>query len=79
MLAVPVKTVHVPVPIVGRFPLNCVVVTLHKFCSAPALDILEGDATLTVMSSVDDVQLPLDIVHLNTALLPILRLLIAVE
>ena len=79
MLAVPVKTVHVPVPIVGRFPLSWVVVTLQRSCSAPALDVLDGDATFIMTSSVEDVQLPLLIVHLRVALLPMLRLLMAVE
>ena len=40
--AEPETTVHNPVPGAGLLPANVVVVTLHRFCPAPALAITTG-------------------------------------
>jgi hypothetical protein len=64
MVAVPVTTVHAPVPLVGVLPAR-VAVAAHTVWSAPALEAVSPPLTLMITSSVDDVQGELLIVHLK--------------
>ena len=45
IIAVPVVTVQLPVPTVGKLPDNVVLLTLHKLWSAPALATLGNSST----------------------------------
>ena len=73
IVAVPLTTVHTPVPTVGVFPANVVLVTLHKPWSVPASAVVGTSDTLMVTSSLLLPQPPLLMVHLNVTLLPIVR------
>jgi hypothetical protein len=42
----PEVTVHAPVPGAGLLPAKVVVVTLHRFCAAPALAAGAGEVTV---------------------------------
>jgi hypothetical protein len=64
MVAVPVTTVHAPVPLVGVLPAR-VAVAAHTVWSAPALDAVSPPLTVMITSSVDEVQPALAIVHLK--------------
>ena len=66
-VAVPDMTDHDPVPTVGAFPANVAVVTLHRFWSGPAAATVGMSATLITISSVDEAQDPLVIVHRSVA------------
>jgi hypothetical protein len=44
--ALPEVTVHAPVPGAGLLPARVVVVTLHRFCAAPALAAGAGEVTV---------------------------------
>ena len=63
-VAVPVITVHVPVPEVGVLPASVVVVE-HNVWSGPALEVVGGAFLRTITVSLDGAQLPLLIVHTN--------------
>src|SRR5437868_2506420 len=78
IVAVPLTTVQAPVPVAGVLAAIVAVVTLHRFWSAPALDVVGGLATLTVISSVLLVQAPLLMVHLRVALAPTVKPVIVV-
>ncbi len=73
IVPVPAITLHAPVPVAGVLPAKVVLVTLHKFWSAPALAVVGGAAILMVTSSVDAAQAGLLIVHRNVTLLPIVK------
>ena len=73
MVALPDKTVQLPVPMEGVLPDKVVVVTLHKLWSIPAPEVVGGDAILITISSPELVQDPLLIVHRNVAVPPTTR------
>lgn len=68
IVAVPDTTLHAPIPVTAVFPAKVVVVTLHKFCAAPALAVVGGAAILMMTSSVDAPQAGFDIDHLMVTL-----------
>lgn len=72
-VAVPLSTLHTPVPIAGVLPANVVVVVLHKFWSAPAAAVVGGEDTLITTSSVEEAHGEFAIVHLKVALAPTVR------
>lgn len=71
--ALPEVTVQTPVPTVGLLADKVATVTLHKLWSVPALEVVGNALTVTVISSVDELQEPLLIVHLNTVLPPTVK------
>ncbi len=66
-VAVPVITLQAPVPTVGVLAVKVAVVTLHKFWSTPAAEVVGGDETFMITSSVDETQAPLLIVQRRVA------------
>lgn len=66
-VAVPVITVHVPVPIAGVFPARVAVVE-HNVWSGPAFEVVGGAFLAMTTVSLDGAQLPLLIVHTNVLL-----------
>jgi hypothetical protein len=70
MVAVPEEIVHVPVPTAGVLPARVAVFALQRVWSGPAFAVDGVVATLILTSSVELLQAPFDIVHLNTAVLP---------
>ena len=73
IVAVPLTTLHDPVPVVAVLPAMVAVLTLHKSWSAPAFAVVGVAATFIMISSVEFVQAPLLIVHLNVALAPTVK------
>ena len=73
IVAAPAVTVHKPVPVAGVLPASVAVVTLHRFWSAPAAEVVGGEATLMITSSVEAAHAPLLIVHLSVALAPTVK------
>ena len=65
IVPVPLTSVHRPVPTVGVFPANVVLVISHRFWLAPALDVV-GVCQNVTWASVLDVHAPDVIVHLRT-------------
>ncbi len=61
--ALPAITLQAPVPTVGVLPARVAVVTLHKFWSAPAADVVGKSDTFMITSSVELAQPPLLIVQ----------------
>ena len=66
----PAIILHPPVPVVGVLPDNWLVLTLHRFWSTPASEVVGGLAMFKVTSSVVVTQPPLLIVHLKVVLPP---------
>ena len=68
--AVPEFTLHSPTPTIGALPANVAEVALHKLKSKPAFAGVGG--ALTVILTVDVLieQVPLLILHCNTAVVP---------
>ena len=63
MVAVPLTTVHTPLPVVAVVAVNVVVVELHNTWSTPALAVDGAASTEITTSSVEAGQVPLLIVH----------------
>ena len=72
----PEITVQSPVPTIGVFPANVVVVVLQRFWSVPAAAEVGGKSTVIIMSSVELGQFPFMIVHRKVAELPMDKLVI---
>jgi hypothetical protein len=70
IVAMPLTTVHVPVPEAGIFPARVAIAVLHKFWSGPAFAAEAGTAILITTSSVEAAQGALLIVHLNVTEVP---------
>jgi len=62
--AVPVITVHTPVPVIGVLALS-VAVLAHTVCTVPALETVGGTSRVTVTVLVDAGHVPFEIVHTN--------------
>jgi len=72
-VAVPEITVHVPLPVAGAFPAKVAIVTLHKFWSGPAAEVVGDASTLITTSSVEEGQTPLEIVQRKVVEPPIVK------
>src|ERR1044072_1060613 len=68
IVAVPVTTLHAPVPVPGVLPASVKLPLLHLLWSGPAFDVIKAPLVSTTSSV--DVQPPLVIVHLKVALVP---------
>ena len=68
--ALPLCTLHAPVPVVGILAVTVPVLTLHTLWSLPADAAVGGAAIATLTSSVVAVHPPLLIVHRNATLPP---------
>ena len=73
IVAVPLTTLHVPVPVVGVLPARVKDELLHWLMSVPALAVVGVARLVITTSSVTLAHTPLDIVHLSVALLPAAR------
>jgi hypothetical protein len=69
-VAVPLTTLHTPVPTVGTLPAIVNVPLLQLIRSAPAAAGVGSAVLVIVSSSVDTGQMPLEIVQRNVALVP---------
>jgi hypothetical protein len=69
IVAVPLTTLHAPVPTVAVLPASVNELVLHFTWSAPALAVV-GDALLVRITSSVDMQAPFVIVHLKVGLVP---------
>ena len=70
MLADPDTTLHVPIPIVARFPLRAAVVTLQSVWSLPAAAVV-GNALLVMVMLSLLVEQPGDTtIHVNVTFVP---------
>lgn len=66
----PLRMLHAPVPTPGVFADIAVAVTLQSSWSGPASAVVPVWSTVITTSSLAEMQLPLEMVHLNTALVP---------
>ena len=64
-VAAPETTDQLPLPVEGVLPARVAVVVLHRFWVPPGMEVVGGAAILIVMSSVELLQAPLEIVHLR--------------
>ena len=72
-VAVPLITLHVPVPVVGVLPARVKLALLHWLMSVPAFAVVGVARLVITTSSVTFVHTPLEIVHRSVALLPAAR------
>ena len=70
-LPVPAMVDQAPVPVVGVFPAKTDVITLHKFWSGPAVDVVGAWSIWIHIVSTEFGHTPLDIVHVKVSVLPI--------
>lgn len=77
-VAVPLNTLHDPVPTVGVLPAKVEVVTLHKVWSTSALDTVGSSSTRMLTVSTVGEQPPSLIVHVKMAVEPIVKPVIVV-
>ena len=73
IVPLPLITDQVPVPTTGVFPARVKVELAHWLISVPAFALVGVARLVITTSSVTAVHTPLDIVHLNVALLPAAR------
>ncbi len=76
-VAVPLTTLHTPVPTTGVFPFRVAVLRLQNCWSISALAVVGSSDTLITTSSVVAVHVPLLIVHCNVVLVPGVKPLMA--
>lgn len=77
-VAVPLNTLHAPVPITGVLPNSALVVTLHNVWSLSALEVVGNSSTWILNVSTVGEQPPSLIVHVKVAVAPMVKLLIVV-
>jgi hypothetical protein len=70
IVAVPLTTLHKPVPVAGVFPVTVKELLLHCSCALPASGAVGCASLVNTTSSVDTGQLPLAIVQRRVALVP---------
>jgi hypothetical protein len=70
IVAVPIITLHVPVPVTGEFPARVKLPLLHWLMSVPAFAVVGVASFVITTSSIDAAHAPLVIVHLNVAEIP---------
>ena len=73
IVAVPLTTLQLPVPMVAVLPAKVAVVTLHMVWFGPASATVAGSDTLMVIVSVDGGQLAFVIVHTKVDVPPIVN------
>jgi hypothetical protein len=79
IVAVPLSTVHVPVPTIAVFPARLVEVTLQRVWSTPASAVVGDWSTVIVTSENDGAHTPFEMVHLITTEVPGVRAVMVVD